>query len=528
MRDLSETKLHERIEQSKGKGKRGVLKFLFGRSTLVAVSVVGQAILFIAFLARWQYSLAAYGISYAVAAFMGFFLINRPMSGAGRATWLTIMLLSPIVGTVLFLYIENDAGHRMVQKRLADIHKSTKRFFPDKSDVFKALPESDVGLKGLASYMKQQGNFPLYENGGVRYLPSGEAKFKALLETLETAEKFIFLEYFIIGEGVMWDTILEILKRKVKAGVEVRLLYDGTCTYFRLPHDYPKTMESYGIQCRMFAPIHPIVSTYYNNRDHRKILVIDGKIAYTGGINLSDEYINKKQIHGRWKDCAVEVRGEAVDSFTLMFLQMWSVAGTQEKDYGRYLIAEKTGKRQGGYILPYGDDPFSDERVGESVYLDILNRAEHYVHIMTPYLIIGESMVEALKFAAKRGVDVRIILPHVPDKKSAFALAYTHYKEMLTAGVKLYEYTPGFVHSKAFVSDDRKAVVGTVNLDHRSLSLHFECAAYMYDVPIIGEIEQDFRTALKDCSQVTLDSMKHEKLSRKVLGYLLKPLAPLM
>ena len=336
------------------------------------------------------------------------------------------------------------------------------------------------------------------------------------------------MEYFIIDEGYMWDSVLEILQRKASQGVDVRVMYDGTCAIFKLPYHYPEKLRAMGIQCKMFSPIRPLVSTHYNNRDHRKIVVIDGHTAFTGGINLADEYINRKTVHGHWKDTAIMLKGEAVRSFTLMFLQLWNVS-ERTPEYEQYLNAPLPELPNApGYVLPYGDSPFDDERVGESIYLDIINRAKHYVHIMTPYLIIDGEMTHALTYAAKRGVDVRLILPHVPDKKSAFSLAYTHYRELLKGGVRIYEYTPGFVHAKVFASDDEKAVVGTINLDYRSLYLHFECAAYLYQTPAVAEIEQDFRSTLKSCQQVTLDTMKKDKLYRKILGWLLKVFAPLM
>lgn len=292
----------------------------------------------------------------------------------------------------------------------------------------------------------------------------------------------------------------------MRAGVEVRVLYDGTCTFYRLPYGYPKRMEALGIHCKMFAPLRPLVSTYYNNRDHRKIAVIDGRVGFTGGVNLADEYANLVRVYGVWKDTAVRLEGEAVRSLTLMFLQMWGM-DEREPDtdsYGRYLhVPQRPLPEASGYVLPYADSPLDDERVGECVYLDILNHAERYVRIMTPYLILDETMVMALTFAAKRGVDVELILPHVPDKKFAFALAKGHYRELLDAGVKIYEYTPGFVHAKVFVSDDRKAVVGTINLDYRSLYHHFENGCFLADCDAVLEIRDDLIRTMGESREVT-------------------------
>ena len=317
----------------------------------------------------------------------------------------------------------------------------------------------------------------------------------------------------------------------MRAGVEVRVLYDATCTFYRLPYGYPKRMEALGIHCKMFAPLRPLVSTYYNNRDHRKIAVIDGRIGFTGGVNLADEYANLVRVYGVWKDTAVRLEGEAVRSLTLMFLQMWGM-DEREPDtdsYGRYLrVPQRPLPEASGYVLPYADSPLDDERVGECVYLDILNHAERYVRIMTPYLILDETMVMALTFAAKRGVDVELILPHVPDKKFAFALAKGHYRELLDAGVKIYEYTPGFVHAKVFVSDDRKAVVGTINLDYRSLYLHFEDAVYLYDCPCIKDIVADYDATRAQSQVVTHGDLARIPLHTRIAAALLKLVAPLM
>ncbi len=325
----------------------------------------------------------------------------------------------------------------------------------------------------------------------------------------------------------MWGRILRLLERKVKAGVEVRVLYDGTCAVGKLPYQYPKKLEELGIRCKMYAPLRPLVSTHYNNRDHRKILVVDGRVAFTGGINLADEYINKRVLHGHWKDTAVVLTGGAARNFTLMFLQMWSVSEYPYEDFTPYLDAARPVEAE-GWVLPYCSSPFDTEKVGEMAYMDILNQATDYVHITTPYLIIDHELTTALTFAAKRGVDVKLILPAVPDKKTVFALTHTYYRELLEGGVQIYEYTPGFIHAKMFVSDDSTAVVGSINLDYRSLYLHFECAALLYRCPAVADVERDFQETLAKCHAVTLEECRTARLSQKLTGLLLRPLAPLM
>jgi len=355
----------------------------------------------------------------------------------------------------------------------------------------------------------------------------------------------------------MWNTILEILKEKAAQGVEVRMMYDGMCSLALLPYGYYKDLEKMGIQSIPFSQIRPVLSTYQNNRDHRKILIIDGKTVFTGGINLADEYINRIDRFGHWKDTAVMIQGEAVKSFTLLFLKMWHVAkgkdSIPQEEIRKYTV-EVWGNTQsdemradmesmrntdmqnmqdkklhtGGYVIPYGDDPYGDERIGKQVYIDILNRARKYVHIMTPYLILDDEMITALRYCAKRGVETVIIMPHIPDKIYAYLLARTYYKQLLKYGVKIYEYTPGFVHAKVFVSDDIRGCVGTINLDFRSLYLHFECGAYMYSNDVLHDVEQDFKETLKQCQEITKESCDKYPKGKMLVGKMLRLIAPLM
>ena len=374
------------------------------------------------------------------------------------------------------MFSQSNAGHRAEKQKLeAQINFSDGMLSQDES-VTEKIEHDGSGTDDVRRYLERNGCFPIFDRTQVTYFPLGEYKFRAMLEELEKAEKYIFMEYFIIEEGYMWGCILDVLIRKAKEGVDVRVMYDGMCEISTLPTDYWKLLNAEGIKAKAFSPIRPIVSTHYNYRDHRKILVIDGKVAFNGGVNLADEYINRKERFGHWKDTAVMLKGDAANSFALMFLQVWN-AWEGEPDYSILSEADSGCTDEGdGYVMPYCDSPFDGYKVGETVYLDILNRATDYVHIMTPYLILDGELETALKYAALRGVDVRLILPGIPDKKIAYSLAKTHYRQLISAGVKIYEYSPGFVHAKVFVSDDKKAVVGTINLDYRSLYHHFECA----------------------------------------------------
>ena len=511
------------------KGKRGMARILFSRIGLFMTLLLLQ-VLFLVSLYYWfrEFRPQLYSIMVLFSVIMVIYLLNSRLDPTAKITWLVILMLTPVFGALLYCYVQQDIGHRALKVRFGQMIAMTEGHLPQAEDTLKGLVAENPGVASLAHYIGRSGCYPVYGHTEVTYFPLGEDKFSEMLKQLEMAEHFIFLEYFIISEGRMWGEILEILARKAKAGVDVRLLYDGTCELALLPHKYPKLLKELGIKCKVFAPVSPFISTHYNYRDHRKILVIDGHTAFNGGINLADEYINRIERFGHWKDTAVMVQGEAAKSFTLMFLQMWMV-DVKEPEF-QEVLAWPDRPREGakGYVIPYGDCPLDDDRVGEMVYMDILNRAVKYVHIMTPYLILDGELETALKYAAERGVEVALILPGIPDKRLPYALAKTHYASLLKSGVRIYEYTPGFVHAKVFVSDDEEAVVGTINLDYRSLYHHFECATYMYGTDCIHKIEADFSATLQKCRQVTEETVKKEKLTVKLMGILTKVASPLL
>lgn len=396
---------------------------------------------------------------------------------------------------------------------------------PDSAALMERVKRDDPRFYNLALYMEKQGYAPCRDTG-VKYFPLGEDMFREMLVQLEKAEQYIFLEYFAIAPSHFWDSILEILERKATQGVEVRVMYDGSCAVSYLPHDYPKKLNKKRIKCKVFSPFLPLISSHYNNRDHRKLMIIDGKVAFTGGVNILDRYINCKELFGHWKDTGVMVEGAAAAGFSRMFLQMWN-AGEKQRSYTPYLNTTPRPMEQ-GVVIPFADAPMDDENVGEMVYLNILNQAKDYVYIMTPYLILDNEMVTALQFAAKRGVDVRIVLPHIPDKKYAFALAKSHYRELIGAGVKIYEYTPGFTHGKMFLSDDDHGVVGTINLDYRSLYLHFECGAYLYRTPALQDIRKDFEQTMAASQLIGMEDVNRQNIFMSLMGKVLKIFAPLM
>jgi cardiolipin synthase len=513
------------------KGKRGLIRALFSRIGLIIVLLALQIGLLVAiyywFEQKFQY-FYIFTLIFSLA--MVLWLLNSDADPTAKITWLVFITLFPVFGSVFYLYTKTDFGHRLLKRRLEKMMASSKSKFPQNESVREKLAAIDPGAGALARYIDYSGCYPIYECEGAEYFPSGESMWLKMLEMLKSAKKFIFLEYFIIDEGEMWAAILELLAEKAKEGVDVRVLYDGTCEFTTLPSNYPERLEGLGIKCRMFAPLTPFLSTYFNYRDHRKIFVIDGQVAFTGGVNLADEYINRVEKFGFWKDAGLMVRGSAVKSFTLMFLQMWyNDRMDLHQEYRSFLEASQPVSADSrGFVIPYGDNPIDNDKLAEKVYIDILNRTRSYIHIMSPYLILDGEMELAIKFAAERGADVKLILPGTPDKFVPYALAKTHYSSLLKSGVRIYEYAPGFIHSKVFVSDDREAVVGSINLDYRSLYHHFECAAYMFGTDCISDIERDFSETLKDCREVTFDTIKNEKLSIRLTGYIMKAVAPLI
>ncbi len=510
--------------------KNGLHSLIFSRLFVILILLALQVILYIAVFVWLHHYIHIYVLITTVfTVIMVIHLFASSSDNSSKLTWMLIIAVFPFMGALLLWYTKMNPGHRAQKKRVDAILRNTKNLIEQPEHIMKELSDDGAGTDALVTYLNRNGCFPVYKNTEICYFPLGEDKFAAMLEELEKAENFIFMEYFIIEEGYMWGKILEILIRKAKAGVDVRVMYDGMCEISTLSPNYCKLLKEQGIKAKSFSPLVPLLSSHFNYRDHRKILVIDGKVAFNGGVNLADEYINKKQLFGHWKDTAVMLKGDAVKSFTLLFLQMWNITGKEKPVFKPYL--EDTGfipDNPGGYAVPYGYCPLDPDRTGEAVYMDILNRAKKYVHIMTPYLILDGELETAIKFAAQRGVDVKLILPGIPDKKAVYALAKSHYRALTGAGVKIYEYTPGFVHAKVVISDDVKAVVGTINMDYRSLYHHFECAAYMYKTSCISDIEADFQETLSKCRPVTAKSIKNEKKSYKIAGLFLKFIAPLL
>jgi cardiolipin synthase len=457
------------------------------------------------------------------------YILNKKEKSAYKMTWIFLILMIPIFGGALYVIFLFQSNPRRLRRYIDQVTQKSKDFFGLPGDSLPALLAEDRDFLPQASYLQKYAGFPVYSRTQTEYLPSGELFFERALAEMEKAEHYIFLEFFIIKPGHMLDSILEILERKARAGLDVRLIYDDLGCFLSLPSDFVKQQESRGIKCMVFNSFKPVLSTLQNNRDHRKLVCIDGKVAFTGGINLGDEYINMVERFGHWKDTAIILRGEAAWSLTLIFLQMWNLEPWRKEDYPALYPWKDNpcAEESDGFVQPYADSPIDEENVGEHVYIQIINNAKDYVYINTPYLVVDDNLISALTLAAKSGVDVRIVTPHRWDKKIVAIISRSYYRQLISAGVRVYEYTSGFNHSKTFVSDDRIATVGTTNLDYRSLYLHFECGVLLYRSRTVLAVKEDFLATLPLCHEISLANCARNVFQR-VVPDALRIFAPLV
>lgn len=449
-------------------------------------------------------------------------LIRNSKNYSNSLPWIIILILFPLAGTLLYVILGKNRHNSKILKSIVKSEKDSKKYLVQDENIRKEF-ENNSKLK----YISDFAGFPVTKNNKVSYYKIGEEAFEAILEELEKAEKFIFLEYFIVAHGKMWHSILDILEKKVKQGVDVRVMYDDAGCIGTLKSSYYKELEKKGIKCVVFNKLTPTSGVIMNNRDHRKILVIDGRVAFSGGINLADEYININSPHGHWKDNGIKLEGESVWNYTVLFLTMWNAFKHEDEGYNKFKYNFIDNIKENGFVVPYGETPLDDEITGEDIYLNIINQAHDYVYIFTPYLIIDTDVINSLSLAAKRGVDVRIVIPGIPDKKIVYTLSESYLELLVKSGVKIYKYTPGFVHAKVFVSDDHIATVGTINLDYRSLYLHFECGVYMEDVDCIKDIKDDVCETITKCKEVTKKEAT-PKLLKGMWQAVLRLFAPLM
>lgn len=458
---------------------------------------------------------------------MVIWIIRKYDNPAYKLAWIIVIMCFPLCGGVFYLAWGNTPFNRVRkrnQKNEPPVHtQESKNLYEEGIPIALAMPEHER----VVHYIEKICRLPAWDRSDAKYFSCGEEKFQSMLEELPKAKRFIFLEYFILEEGEMWDSILDILVQKASEGVDVRVLYDDAGCISKLPAKYDLYLQSLGIRAVRFNRFIPMLNTYLNNRDHRKQCIVDGNIGYMGGINLADEYINKVHRYGYWKDTAVMVQGAAVNNMTEMFLQLWEFStGVLEGSHAQYLPTKMVPSS--GYIQPFGDSPLDGYNVSETVYMRVINSARRYIYITTPYLVLDNEMITALTTAAQSGIDVRIITPGVPDKKIVYTVTRSFYQQLLSANVKIYEYEPGFIHAKMIVADDELAIVGTINMDFRSFFLHYECGALFYGGNMPQMVYDDIMECFNKSRMVDADFMRKLPWPMSIAASILRLFAPLL
>lgn len=506
-----------------------VAKFFRSRFFLAAFCIVLEFVQLLAvFMLLYEYFLPITVLAWVFYIGSVLYLINREEMPESKIPWLIILLLLPVLGAFVFMLLSSNDTSRKEYDRYIRAEEML-RPFQKQTAAIEQLKTQDIDAYAQARYLCRAAKMPCYAGIKTTYFPIGEKFHAALLADLQTAEKFILMEYFIVQEGVMWNPIHEILKEKAALGVQVYFLYDDFGCIAVLPERYYEQLESEGIHCAPANKFKPILSHIHNNRDHRKITVIDGKIGFTGGINLADEYINAVEKNGHWKDAAIRLEGAAVNNLTALFIKGWNMQGKDPIHPDDFMMIASGNTEKGCVTIPFGDGPIPlyEDSIGENVYLNMIHGARQYLYITTPYLICDHTLLDALCMAAKKGVDVRIITPHIPDKRLVLLMTRSNYRKLALAGVKIFEYTPGFIHAKSFVCDDKFAVCGTINLDYRSLVHHFECGVWMYASDVITDMKNDFLQT-QELSEYILPQDAALKFRYRILAEVLKVFSPLL
>lgn len=503
-----------------------ILKLMFSKVLVVFLLLVFQFSLIVTTIYYLELFPIFQLISLIIALIVFFNIVNKKECPEFKIPWLVLLFILPLFTVILYILFANPKMSKKDAKRISYIQNQTNQFIQS-SETY----QLELFLKdniGIENYLSTNSFSIGSLNNKTKYFSSGESFFEDLLNELKKSEKFIFLEYFIISPGKMWNSILEILTEKVSQGVEVRILYDDIGTVGLLKNSYYKQLRKQGINCYKFNSFVPIISGIHNNRDHRKIVIIDGKIGFTGGINIADEYINEIQKFGHWKDTAIKIEGSAVSNLTATFLQMYDMTSKTFSEYEKY-FPKLTSFYGNDYVHFFGTGPkpFYKERIGENNYINMINNAKKYIYISTPYLILNYNLTTALRNAAFRGVEVVIITPHIPDKKIVFAITRSNYLNLMDAGVKIYEYTPGFIHAKMLLADDSIAFIGTINLDYRSLVHHYECGSVLYDCSAINDIKKDFKNIISISEQITNENFKMGRFAR-LCNALLNMFSPML
>lgn len=508
-----------------------LLSALFHRTVIMGLFLLLQiAVLVLFVLGFREYYIQFYMGCLVLSLVVSIWVISSRREAAYKISWVVPILVFPLFGGLFYILFVGNRLPKWVRKRMANMDAEMHSILQSDCKANHLLDQHPDAAQ-QARYLERMASCPVYEHTKTHYFSLGELYIERLVQELNQAEKYILLEYFIIEEGKVWDRILTVLKEKVGQGVEVRLMYDDVGCMVTLPRDFAQKMKrEHGIETCVFNRFIPVLSLRLNDRNHRKMCIVDGKVAFTGGVNLADEYTNEKVKYGHWKDSGIMLDGDGAWSMTVMFLTLWDYVNGCKTEIEAFRPKWATGELplDVGYVQPYTDNPLDNEPVGQTVYLNLMNKARKYMYITSPYLILDDTTATALRISAKSGVDVRIIVPHIPDKKVVFQVTRANYELLLEAGVRIYEYTPGFIHSKNFVVDDVFASIGSVNLDYRSLFLHFENGVWLYQVDTVMDMKKDFLTTLENCQEILVEEYEACPWITKMVRRVLKVFAPLL
>ena len=516
-----------KTEETKANVKNGVIRMIFA-----VVSIAIEVILIILIVIRMSRQMIWFSAAFSLLGLaVVLFLYEKKESASIKMPWILLILLVPVAGLVFYLLVGQNKGTKKMRKRYEEIDKQLLPLLPANIEEQQELKEKLPYAANITHYLKAYSKYPVYKNTDITYFDDAKKGLESQKEELRRAKEFIFMEYHAIEDGKSWHGIQEILEEKTKEGVEVRVFYDDMGSIGFVNTDFVKRLESVGIKARVFNPFAPGLNLFLNNRDHRKITVIDGKVGFTGGYNLANEYFHLTEPFGFWKDTGLKLEGDAVRSLTITFLEMWNAVkenDVNDVDYGKYLRHYDYKAAEEGFVVPYADSPMDKIHVGEDVYMSMANSARDYAWYITPYLIITDEMISALSLAAKRGVDVRIITPGIPDKKLVYSVTRSYYNVLAENGVRIFEYTPGFCHAKMSVSDDTMATCGTINLDYRSLYHHFENGCFIAGSHVVQEIKKDFEEMFSVSNEVTQQYISGRDRFLRFGQMLLRLAAPLL
>ena len=494
---------------------------------IILISLLLQTIIFF-FLYGATSTLREYAtIAFEIIKFISIIYISyKKVNPEYKIIWIILLMFMPIVGFVTYMLWGNTKTPKKQIKILRQERKKVETILKKDETIYETIKNEN--RKKEANFIYNVSQYPIYNNEKVKYYETGDACYEQLKENLKQAKEYILIEFFIVSTGKMWSEIYEILKQKRKEGVKIYFIYDSLGSLLKKPKKFKEQLENIGINFLDFNPPTPLIRSYINYRDHRKIIVIDGLVAYTGGINIGDEYINLNSRLGHWKDCVAEIKGEAIKNFIVMFFKTWNLNSKKQVNYKKLVENIEQSKKSNGYIIPYSDTPQNKKNPAKNTYLNIINNAKNYVYIMTPYLILDNETSQSLINASLSGVDVRIMTPYIPDKKLVNACTKSFYEQLLKAGIKIYEYKPGFIHSKIVVSDDNVATIGTTNFDFRSFYLNYECGVWIHNTKEEIKIKEDFMNNVDNCIEIKLETWKKRKLDVKILEAILRLISPLL